>query len=372
MPAFRHAWRYPGAIPETDVRVTADGALVCVHDATLARTTDVPAAVADRPLAEWMLDEVQRVDAGIRFSPAFRGARVPMFDDVLTEMARQPGRRLYVEPKAVDLSVLRGKLDEFGVTGQVIFVSGHAEMLAEIQRVFPGAPAMTWAGGPPEAIRARVDQWLASGMPPISQLQLHVQVAQPGSEPVYALDDAYLAHTQRRLQDAGVVLQLRPFRVTPAALRRFLDMGVRWYVTDSPAAFWHDLALALQPEEMTGPPEPIYHIAPLREWLAALPVGVYRAASLDTEGFIHCSTRQQMLHVANAFFTPGDELVVLCIDPRTIESTLRYEQPALAGDPLAQEQFPHIYGALPLHAVIAVADLLPDASGRFGWPAALP
>src|SRR5690606_29065462 len=123
MPAFRHAWRYPGAIPETDVRVTADGALVCVHDATLARTTDVSASVADRPLAEWTLAEIQRVDAGIRFGPAFRGARVPVFDDVLAEMACQPGRRLYVEPKAVDLGVLRGKLDAFGVTGQVIFVS---------------------------------------------------------------------------------------------------------------------------------------------------------------------------------------------------------------------------------------------------------
>lgn len=372
MPAFRHAWRYPGAIPETDVRVTADGVLVCVHDATLARTTDAPPAVASRPLAEMALAEVQAVDAGVRFGKAFQGERVPTLDDLLAEMAKDPHRQLFVEPKAVELSVLRAKLEEYGVTDRVLFVSGYPEILAELQRVFPGAPAMTWVGGPAELIRERVGRWLSAGAPDVSILQLHLQVVKPGPEPVYALDDEYLAQTQRRLADIGAELQLRPFTVTVDALRRFLQMGVRWYVTDGPAAFWHELATALRPVGRSESGEPIYHIAYVADWSAALATGEYRAASLASEGFIHCSTRAQLLRVANALFDPGEELVVLQIDSAALGDRLRFEAPAYRGDALAHEQFPHVYGPLPLPAVVAL-DVLHSSSGQgFLWPENLP
>lgn len=368
MPAFRHAWRYPGAIPETDVRVTADGVLVCVHDATLARTTDAPPAVASRPLAEMTLAEVQSVDAGVRFGKAFRGERVPTLDELLAEMAKEPHRQLFVEPKAVELPVLRAKLEEYGVTGRVLFVSGYAEVLADLQRVFPGAPAMTWVGGPAELIRERVGRWLEAGAQDVSILQLHLQVVEPGPDPVYALDDEYLAQAQRRLADVGVELQLRPFVVTADALRRFLQLGVRWYVTDGPAAFWRELATALRPAGQCVNGEPIYHIARSEDWSAALAVGEYRAASLESEGFIHCSTRDQLLRVANAFFDPGADLVVLRIDSAALEDRLRFEAPARSGDALAHEQFPHVYGALPLPAVVALDVLHASSDQGFLWP----
>ncbi|MCC6166759.1 MAG: DUF952 domain-containing protein [Caldilineaceae bacterium] len=376
LPAFRHAWRYPGAIPETDVRVTADGALVCVHDATLARTTDAPATVAARSVAEMTLAEIQAVDAGVRFGASFQGQRVPTLDELLAEMVQQPGRRLFVEPKAVDLQVLRAKLDEYAVTEQVIFVSGHPAILAEIQRVLPGAPAMTWVGGTPEDIRAGVARQLEAGAPHLSHLQLHLPVAkarsESGPEPVYALEDEYLAETQRRLHALGVEMQLRPFAVTEGALRRFVRMGVRWFVTDGPAAFWRTLAAALLPDGAGEEPEPIYHITPLRDWYAALAAGEYRAASLAAEGFIHCSTRGQVLRAANRSFPADDELVILCVDPQAVQTMLRFEAPAHAHDPLAQEVFPHVYGALPLGAVVAIADLRRGVHGDFVWPEMLP
>jgi glycerophosphoryl diester phosphodiesterase len=63
---------------ELDVRLTRDGALAVIHDSTVDRTTDGTGRVAD---LTW--DQVQALDAGAWFGPAFAGQRVPCLGDVL-------------------------------------------------------------------------------------------------------------------------------------------------------------------------------------------------------------------------------------------------------------------------------------------------
>jgi glycerophosphoryl diester phosphodiesterase len=65
-------------VSEVDVRTTKDGALVCLHDAEVDRTTDGRGKVANLTLAE-----IKRLDAGVRFDPKFKGERVPTFREVL-------------------------------------------------------------------------------------------------------------------------------------------------------------------------------------------------------------------------------------------------------------------------------------------------
>ena len=62
---------------ETDLRRTRDGQLVCIHDATVDRTTDGTGAVAERTLAE-----LQRLDAGSWFDRSFAGHRIPTLEQV--------------------------------------------------------------------------------------------------------------------------------------------------------------------------------------------------------------------------------------------------------------------------------------------------
>jgi glycerophosphoryl diester phosphodiesterase len=63
---------------EVDVRTTRDGALVCLHDAEVDKTTDGMGKVAALTLAD-----VRRLDAGVRFDVKFRGERVPTLREVL-------------------------------------------------------------------------------------------------------------------------------------------------------------------------------------------------------------------------------------------------------------------------------------------------
>ncbi|MHC5729338.1 MAG: DUF952 domain-containing protein, partial [Nostoc sp.] len=46
----------------------------------------------------------------------------------------------------------------------------------------------------------------------------------------------------------------------------------------------------------------ILHITKRQQWEQAKDLGSYRADSLDSEGFIHCSKSTQIVKVANTFF----------------------------------------------------------------------
>jgi len=109
--------------------------------------------------------------------------------------------------------------------------------------------------------------------------------------------------------------------------------------------------------------EPIYHITDRDSWERALQEEVYVAPSLLTEGFIHCSSREQVTRVAEDLYADRGGLLLLEIDPDELDAQVRWEG--------ADERFPHVYGAIPLDAVNRVAPLERDASGRFAFPADL-
>ncbi|MEC4812002.1 MAG: DUF952 domain-containing protein [Scytonema sp. PMC 1069.18] len=103
----------------------------------------------------------------------------------------------------------------------------------------------------------------------------------------------------------------------------------------------------------------ILHITQRKQWEKANIEGVYRGDTLDSEGFIHCSTPTQVIRVANTLFHNQQGLVLLYIDSNQVQPEIRYE--GVEGD----EKFPHIYGALNIDAVVKVIDFEPDEDGLF-------
>lgn len=115
----------------------------------------------------------------------------------------------------------------------------------------------------------------------------------------------------------------------------------------------------------------ILHILKRSEWLRAAEQGAYAPLSLDTEGFIHCSTMDQLLDTATRFFRGQDDLAVLCIDEHRLAAPLRFEAPADAQDARAKPLFPHLHGPLNLDAVTEVLDFPCAEDGTFLIPDAL-
>ena len=107
----------------------------------------------------------------------------------------------------------------------------------------------------------------------------------------------------------------------------------------------------------------IYHLTTHTAWQKTLDSGkeFYIAASLDTEGFIHCSYRDQVAESAKLHFEGEDELVLLHIVEKRIKEILKPEL-SRKGD-----VFPHVYGALPLEAIEEVYVLVREKDGKFHW-----
>ena len=90
----------------------------------------------------------------------------------------------------------------------------------------------------------------------------------------------------------------------------------------------------------------IVHLALASDWDAALAAGEYRISgrgmTLESEGFIHCSTWMQLPGTAKRFYSDvAEPLVALVMDEDTVRAAgaeVRYE-----GD---DELFPHIYGPI--------------------------
>lgn len=97
----------------------------------------------------------------------------------------------------------------------------------------------------------------------------------------------------------------------------------------------------------------LYHIAEQSRWAAATGDN-YTPADYAREGFIHLSQGHQVAATAERYYAGRTDLALLRIDPQALDSEVVAEN--LVG---GTELFPHLYGPLPMVAVVAV--------GRFGW-----
>lgn len=113
--AYRLALEQGADFVEQDLAVTKDGILICLHDPSLERTTDVETVFPDRATTvtvrgrdrktwlanDFTLAEIKQLDAGGWFDPRFAGARVPTFDEAVSLIRGKAG--VYPELKTPEI-----------------------------------------------------------------------------------------------------------------------------------------------------------------------------------------------------------------------------------------------------------------------------
>ena len=107
----------------------------------------------------------------------------------------------------------------------------------------------------------------------------------------------------------------------------------------------------------------LVHLCGESEWDTARLTGEVRPESLADVGFIHLSAPWQVHLPANRLFAGRTDLRVLHVDPTRLRAPLRWE-PGAPTDPESL-LFPHLYGVLPISAVVDVNPYRPGPDGRF-------
>jgi uncharacterized protein (DUF952 family) len=112
----------------------------------------------------------------------------------------------------------------------------------------------------------------------------------------------------------------------------------------------------------------LVHLCGARDWEDARATGEIRPES--SVGFVHLSALWQVHLPANRLFRGRSDVVLLHIDAARLTSVLRWE-PGVPTDPESM-LFPHLYGALPVTAVMDVQAYRPGPDGLFAPLSAVP
>jgi glycerophosphoryl diester phosphodiesterase len=203
---------------EIDVKLSLDGVLILLHDATLERTTNGRGRAADLPWAE-----LKKLDAGSWHSPRFAGERIPSFEEAAA-LFRSRDTKVHIEIKP---------------TPGFDYGTGHQVALAT-RELFRGAPvAPVFSSFSFEALMAARE-----AAPEIGRAWLIDEFTQADLGRLATLEAVSL-HTNQRKIDLALVPRLHDngYRVNLYTVNEIdraemlLDAGVDGLFTDNLEAF---------------------------------------------------------------------------------------------------------------------------------------
>lgn len=126
---------------EVDVRRSKDGRWICMHDASLDRTTNAKGPAADLTLAE-----LRELDAGSHLAPYYKGERIAEFEELLAllQARKDPSIMIAVDLKVTDATAEKELVEmgrRYGVLDQLVFIGLtiiNPDVRAKLRAADPG------------------------------------------------------------------------------------------------------------------------------------------------------------------------------------------------------------------------------------------
>lgn len=222
--AVRAAAALGADVVEVDVRRTHDGALVLLHDATFARTTDVARVLPGRGpwrVGELTLAEVRRLDAGSAHGRVHAGEPVPTLTDLL-DLAGDLGLGVQLEVKTPSAYP--------GIVGDLLHEL-RAWVLRCAGRPTPPVVVQSFEVAAMKELATRAPHVPVGvlGTPPVSHLPVLAGWAHQVNPRHVTVDRAYVDRVHALGMGCLVWTVDRPW-----AMRRALRLGVDGVITNRP------------------------------------------------------------------------------------------------------------------------------------------
>lgn len=233
--SFEWSWQH-GVTPESDLRTTKDGTIVCFHDPNLKRVPyKIDESLKESSIEKLPLAEVEKLDVGSFRAPQFAGQRVPILANVFDEMRDHPDRMLYLDIKSVKLDQLEKLVREKGVEHQIIFTSEHPKLIRDWKKLVPESHTLLWNRGTEEQLTKKMADLRKTKFAGITHLQIHVQVGDLNSTEPFMPSSDWLRKLGKELKSHGIVFQTFSAECkNQAAFEKLLGLGVESFATDYP------------------------------------------------------------------------------------------------------------------------------------------
>ena len=226
---FREGFAMGGGVVECDVRASADGTIVVIHDAVVDRTTDGTGPVADKTVPE-----LQRLDAGYRFSPdggfsfpwRAKGVKIPTLGALYQAFPDAP---FNIEIKArrsgIEETVLR-QIEAAGAMARTLVVSDNRDTISRFRKVSQGEVATAASGF------ELVIYWILHVLHLGGLYDPRFQALQP-PERYKGIVPVVTRRFVRKAHDRGLRVDVWTIDDEPA-MRRLLGFSVDGIMTDRP------------------------------------------------------------------------------------------------------------------------------------------
>jgi glycerophosphoryl diester phosphodiesterase len=233
--SFEWSWNH-GVTPESDLRTTKDGTIVCFHDPNFKRVPyKIDEALKESSVEKLPLAEVQKLDVGSFRAPQFAGQHIPTLASVFAEMQGHPERLLYIDIKAVKLDQLAALVREHKVEQQIIFTSEHPRLIRDWKKILPESHTLLWNRGTEEQLAKKMADLRKTKFAGITHLQIHVQVSDLNSDEPFMPSSAFLRKLGEELKSHGIVFQTFSAECKDQKVyERLLALGAQSFATDYP------------------------------------------------------------------------------------------------------------------------------------------
>jgi glycerophosphoryl diester phosphodiesterase len=229
LPAFQLAWEQGADAIEGDYHLTSDGHIVCIHNKTTGKYTNVDWEVKTR-----RLKELRTLDVGVYKGEQFAGTRIPLISEVFATVP--PGKKIYIEVKC-GKEIAPNLLKEIKRSGlsneQIVIIAFDKEVIREVKAQAPQLKA-NWLVSFKKDDKGNRTPTLASVLATLSDIQADGLSSNPD-----LTTETFVAKVR------GYGLEYHVWTVDdPELAQQLLDWGTQSITTNVPGAMRSGLTSA--------------------------------------------------------------------------------------------------------------------------------